>query len=150
MMGQLPTVIHSLAGLDLQPDDLMARAAVRRQLRAWSVEEETAFTAELVAGELVANAVRYGGPPFQLRLIRDRSLTREVSDTSSSTPHRQARPQLGHNMTEAALRGTRNAPCAIAGHFCNARALPARKSPRRSSVSVLVHAQSGTAEAALC
>ncbi|MER6735035.1 ATP-binding protein [Streptomyces puniciscabiei] len=65
----------------------LARAAVRRQLRAWSVEEETAFTAELVAGELVANAVPYGAPPFRLRLIRDGSLTCEVSDTSPSTPH---------------------------------------------------------------
>ncbi|MGJ5748896.1 ATP-binding protein [Streptomyces puniciscabiei] len=60
----------------------LARAAVRRRLRAWSVDEETAFTAELVA-----NAVRYGAPPFRPRLIRDRSPTCEVSDTSPSSPH---------------------------------------------------------------
>ncbi|MFE0509118.1 SpoIIE family protein phosphatase [Streptomyces sp. NPDC058964] len=64
-----------------------ARAAVRRQLETWGVDEETGFTTELIASELVGNAVRYGAPPFRLRLIRDRGLTCEVSDASTSAPH---------------------------------------------------------------
>lgn len=64
-----------------------ARAAVRRQLQEWTVDPETAFTTELIASELVGNAVRYGAPPLRLRLIRDRSLTCEVSDASTSAPH---------------------------------------------------------------
>ncbi|WP_432177059.1 SpoIIE family protein phosphatase [Streptomyces sp. Tue6028] len=65
----------------------LARAAVRRQLRAWNVGDEDAFTTELIASELVGNAVRYGAAPIRLRLIRDRALTCEVSDASTSAPH---------------------------------------------------------------
>ncbi|WP_327292921.1 SpoIIE family protein phosphatase [Streptomyces sp. NBC_01198] len=65
----------------------MARAEVRRQLEAWRIDEETAYTTELIASELVSNAVRYGAAPIRLRLIMDRLLTCEVSDTASSSPH---------------------------------------------------------------
>ncbi|MEV6116519.1 SpoIIE family protein phosphatase [Streptomyces sp. NPDC052109] len=65
----------------------LARAAVNRRLHAWNVDEDTAFTMELIASELVGNAVRYGAPPIRLRLIRDRALTCEVSDASTSAPH---------------------------------------------------------------
>jgi PAS domain S-box-containing protein len=65
----------------------MARAEVRRQLETWHIDEETAYTTELIASELVSNAVRYGAPPIRLRLIMDRMLTCEVSDTASSSPH---------------------------------------------------------------
>jgi anti-sigma regulatory factor (Ser/Thr protein kinase) len=45
-----------------------------------------------VVSELVTNAIRYGGAPIQLRLIRDRTLICEVSDTSGTFPHmRRAR-----------------------------------------------------------
>lgn len=64
----------------------IARAAARRQLEAWDVDEETAFTTELIVSELVGNAVRYGAPPLQLRLIFERMLTCEVSDTATSSP----------------------------------------------------------------
>lgn len=65
----------------------IARAQTRRQLEDWGVDEESAFTAELIISELVGNAVRYGAPPLQLRLIMDRVLTCEVSDASGSAPH---------------------------------------------------------------
>ncbi|MFE9123942.1 SpoIIE family protein phosphatase [Streptomyces sp. NPDC007148] len=65
----------------------LARAAVRRQLETWKIDEETAFTTELIASELVGNAIRYGASPIRLRLILDRQLTCEVSDTASSAPH---------------------------------------------------------------
>ncbi|MBB6421738.1 two-component sensor histidine kinase [Streptomyces sp. AK010] len=42
---------------------------------------------ELVVSEPVTNAIRYGAPPIQLRLIRDRTLICEVSDGSSASPH---------------------------------------------------------------
>ncbi|WP_328920340.1 SpoIIE family protein phosphatase [Streptomyces sp. NBC_00208] len=64
----------------------IARAAARRQLAAWGVDEETAFTTELIVSELVGNAVRYGAPPLQLRLIFERMLTCEVSDAATSAP----------------------------------------------------------------
>jgi anti-sigma regulatory factor (Ser/Thr protein kinase) len=64
----------------------IARAAARRQLEAWGMDEETAFTTELIVSELVGNAVRYGAPPLQLRLVLERMLTCEVSDTAASAP----------------------------------------------------------------
>ncbi|WP_377267869.1 SpoIIE family protein phosphatase [Peterkaempfera sp. SMS 1(5)a] len=65
----------------------IARAAARSRLRAWGVDEEVAFTNELIVSELVGNAVRYGTPPLQLRLIFERMLTSEVSDSATSAPH---------------------------------------------------------------
>ncbi|GGP82155.1 SpoIIE family protein phosphatase [Streptomyces calvus] len=55
-------------------------------LTAWGLDE-IAFVTELVVSELVTNAIRYGVPPVQLRLIRDRSLICEVADASSTSPH---------------------------------------------------------------
>ncbi|MFD7136254.1 SpoIIE family protein phosphatase [Streptomyces sp. NPDC059894] len=77
------------------PVDPQAVAGVRaqavRRLWEWGLEE-AAFVTELVVSELVTNAVRYGGAPIQLRLIRDRALICEVSDGSSTAPHlRRAR-----------------------------------------------------------
>ncbi|MFD3451930.1 SpoIIE family protein phosphatase [Streptomyces sp. NPDC058691] len=71
------------AGAEAAP---VARAATRRQLEVWGVDEETAFTAELVVSEFVGNAVRYGAPPLRLRLILDRMLTCEVGDAAPSSP----------------------------------------------------------------
>ncbi|WP_351237810.1 ATP-binding SpoIIE family protein phosphatase, partial [Streptomyces sp. NPDC002133] len=64
-----------------------ARKLVVGQLVEWGLEEEATFITELVVSELVTNAIRYGEPPIQLRLIRDRALICEVSDASSTTPH---------------------------------------------------------------
>ncbi|MCG0063313.1 ATP-binding protein [Streptomyces tricolor] len=57
-----------------------------RQLSAWDMEDE-AFATELIVSELVTNAIRYAEPPVQLRLIRDRTLSVEVSDGSSTAPY---------------------------------------------------------------
>ncbi|MGW1881466.1 SpoIIE family protein phosphatase [Streptomyces sp. NPDC001970] len=62
-----------------------ARSLVTRQLMSWALEEE-AFATELIASELVTNAVRHAKSPIRLRLIRDRVLTCEVSDGSSTAP----------------------------------------------------------------
>ncbi|MGW0753428.1 SpoIIE family protein phosphatase [Streptomyces sp. NPDC002587] len=69
-----------------------ARERTEATLTKWGLEE-LIFTAELVVSELVTNAYRYGGgTPMTLRLIRDRSLICEVSDSSSTAPHlRRAR-----------------------------------------------------------
>ncbi|MGV9914693.1 SpoIIE family protein phosphatase [Streptomyces tendae] len=68
-----------------------ARDATTRQLTAWGIEE-SAFTAELVVSELVTNAVRYGGGPVGLRLIRGDALICEVTDSSNTQPRlRRAR-----------------------------------------------------------
>ncbi|GHE89789.1 hypothetical protein GCM10014715_52900 [Streptomyces spiralis] len=64
----------------------MARRAARRRLKVWEVDEETAYTTELIVSELVGNAVRYGTPPLRLRLIRDRMLTCEVGDAAAGAP----------------------------------------------------------------
>lgn len=68
-----------------------ARDLASFRLAAWELEE-SAFTAELVVSELVTNAIRYGGDPVQLRLIREDTLICEVSDGGSTAPHlRRAR-----------------------------------------------------------
>ncbi|MER6066162.1 SpoIIE family protein phosphatase [Streptomyces sp. NPDC001792] len=64
-----------------------ARAAVHGQLAAWDIGAEEAFTTELIVSELVANALRYGAPPYRLRLIFDERLTCEVRDAGDSVPH---------------------------------------------------------------
>ncbi|OYP19416.1 PAS domain S-box protein [Streptomyces sp. FBKL.4005] len=63
-----------------------ARCLASRQLSAWDMEDE-AFATELIVSELVTNAIRYAEPPVQLRLIRDRTLSVEVSDGSSTAPY---------------------------------------------------------------
>ncbi|KOU69045.1 protein phosphatase [Streptomyces sp. MMG1533] len=70
-----------------------SRAAVTEQLAAWGLDE-LAFTTELVASELVTNAIRHATGPVQLRLLRDRALICEVSDGSSTSPRlRRARSE---------------------------------------------------------
>ncbi|MFG2882315.1 SpoIIE family protein phosphatase [Streptomyces sp. NPDC048297] len=63
-----------------------ARSLTARQLTTWAMEDEV-FSTELIVSELVTNAIRYAKPPVQLRLIRDRTLSVEVSDGSSAAPH---------------------------------------------------------------
>ncbi|GDY80389.1 hypothetical protein SAV31267_098740 [Streptomyces avermitilis] len=69
-----------------------ARQHTTTQLTTWNLTDTT-FTTELIVSELVTNAIRYGHPPIQLRLIHhNHTLTTEVSDTSNTTPHmRRAR-----------------------------------------------------------
>ncbi|MFQ3557986.1 SpoIIE family protein phosphatase [Streptomyces gramineus] len=69
-----------------------ARTLTTDQLGAWQLAD-LSFTTELVVSELVTNAIRYGGSPIRLRLIRDTAmLICEVSDGSSTAPHlRRAR-----------------------------------------------------------
>jgi anti-sigma regulatory factor (Ser/Thr protein kinase) len=66
-----------------------ARNYVGAHLARNGAPDELTFTCELVVSELVTNAVRYGGgSTITLRLIRqDDSLTCEVSDPSSTSPH---------------------------------------------------------------
>ncbi|KES05415.1 protein phosphatase [Streptomyces toyocaensis] len=67
------------------------RAAVTRRLRKWDLVEQVPTT-ELIVSELVTNAIRYGGPPIRLRLIRGHTLVCEVTDGSSTSPRlRRAR-----------------------------------------------------------
>ncbi|MBT2490991.1 SpoIIE family protein phosphatase [Streptomyces sp. ISL-96] len=79
----------------LEPDPAVvadARALVVGQLSRWDLDE-LVFTTELVASELVTNAIRYaGGGPVELKLIRTTTLICEVSDPSSTQPRmRRAR-----------------------------------------------------------
>ncbi len=70
-----------------------ARVAVTDQLAAWDLDD-LAFTTELIASELVTNAIRHATGPVQLRLLRDRALICEVSDGSSTSPRlRRARTE---------------------------------------------------------
>ncbi|MFG2883387.1 amino acid permease [Streptomyces sp. NPDC048297] len=62
------------------------RTAASKQLGEWGLED-LAFTTELIVSELVTNAIRYVGGPIQVRLIRDRTLICEVSDTGHTTPN---------------------------------------------------------------
>ena len=62
------------------------RSSGSKQLDDWGLDE-LAFTTEVIVSELVTNAIRYVGGPIQVRLIRDRTLTCEVSDTGHTTPN---------------------------------------------------------------
>ncbi|GFH39079.1 SpoIIE family protein phosphatase [Streptomyces pacificus] len=77
-----------VASWDLPGDPAVvstARSLVTRQLSAWALDD-AAFATELIASELVTNAIRYADAPIRLRLIRDHVLTCEVSDGSSTSP----------------------------------------------------------------
>ncbi|MFF3871761.1 SpoIIE family protein phosphatase [Streptomyces sp. NPDC001978] len=63
-----------------------ARTHAQHQLTLWGVDEETAYTTEMIVSELVTNAVRYGTPPLRLQLIKDRTLTCEVHDGNPLAP----------------------------------------------------------------
>lgn len=68
-----------------------ARRQISQRLAEWGLDD-LAFTTELIGSELVTNAIRYGGEPLQLRLIREASLTCEVADSSGVVPRiRRAR-----------------------------------------------------------
>jgi serine phosphatase RsbU (regulator of sigma subunit)/anti-sigma regulatory factor (Ser/Thr protein kinase) len=62
------------------------RASVTRRLAEWGLDD-MAFTTELILSELVTNAIRYGGAPIRVRVLRDRSLICEVFDSSNTSPH---------------------------------------------------------------
>jgi serine phosphatase RsbU (regulator of sigma subunit)/PAS domain-containing protein/anti-sigma regulatory factor (Ser/Thr protein kinase) len=62
------------------------RSLTAKQLEEWGLEE-LAFTTELILSELLTNAIRYGAAPVRVRLVRDRTLTCEVWDASSTAPH---------------------------------------------------------------
>ncbi|MCQ4084973.1 SpoIIE family protein phosphatase [Streptomyces sp. RB6PN25] len=62
------------------------RADVTRRLSEWGLDE-VAFTTELILSELITNAIRYTNGPIQVRLLRDRTLICEVSDSSNTSPH---------------------------------------------------------------
>ncbi|MEU1166615.1 ATP-binding SpoIIE family protein phosphatase [Streptomyces sp. NPDC005921] len=74
---------------EIEAQDMMvgrARELTARQMAVWGLAEES-FTTELIVSELLTNALRYGGEPITLRLIRDQGLICEVSDGSSTSPH---------------------------------------------------------------
>ncbi|MFM9695355.1 ATP-binding protein [Streptomyces europaeiscabiei] len=63
-------VPQHVADRDVEPDPAQvprARKFTLDQLEAWGLEEAS-FVTELVVGELVTNAIRYGEPPIRLRL----------------------------------------------------------------------------------
>ncbi|MGW1073397.1 SpoIIE family protein phosphatase [Streptomyces sp. NPDC002537] len=63
-----------------------ARADVSRKLTEWGLVEAV-FTSELILSELITNAIRHAEGPIRVRLLRDRTLICEVSDSSSTSPH---------------------------------------------------------------
>ncbi|MET9388770.1 amino acid permease [Streptomyces sp. NPDC002928] len=80
---------NQFAQWELPPDPAAVgtiRTAVSKQLRDWGLDD-LAFTSELIVSELVTNVIRYVGGPIQVRLIRDRTLICEVSDTGHTTPN---------------------------------------------------------------
>ncbi|WP_407699552.1 SpoIIE family protein phosphatase [Streptomyces ferrugineus] len=80
---------HRIATWELPADPARVsdiRAAAMRQLTDWGLDE-AAFATELMLSELVTNAIRHGTGPIQVRLLHDRTLVCEVSDTSDTAPH---------------------------------------------------------------
>lgn len=78
-----------IATWDLAADPALVsevRAAAMRQLADWGLDEAS-FAAELMLSELVTNAIRHGAGPIRVRLLHDRTLICEVSDSSNTAPH---------------------------------------------------------------
>ncbi|MFC9331210.1 SpoIIE family protein phosphatase [Kitasatospora sp. NPDC057015] len=78
-----------IAEWDVTPDpatvaDIRKRAVDR--LAQWGLDDAV-FATTLILSELVTNAIRYGSAPIRVRLLHDRNLICEVSDTSSTSPH---------------------------------------------------------------
>ncbi|MFE3329705.1 SpoIIE family protein phosphatase [Streptomyces sp. NPDC059176] len=63
-----------------------ARELVAGQLGDWELQQ-LVFSTELIASELVTNAVKHASGPLHLRLIHDRTLVCEVEDTGHTAPH---------------------------------------------------------------
>ncbi|MFH9294246.1 SpoIIE family protein phosphatase [Streptomyces sp. NPDC017520] len=81
---------HLVATWDLAQDPTTpatARGLVHGRLQGWGLDEDTVEATELIVSELVTNAVRYGTPPLRLRLLLDSTLTCEVHDGSTASPH---------------------------------------------------------------
>ncbi|MFE8969744.1 SpoIIE family protein phosphatase [Streptomyces albogriseolus] len=73
-----------------------ARTLTARTLEEWGLDA-LGDAAELIVSELVTNAVRHGGGPVGLRLLRDKTLTVEVHDGGHTlTPH----PRRAHTTDE--------------------------------------------------
>ena len=71
-----------------------ARHWARRILKGWEVSEERSGDAELLIGELIANAIAHGTPLVELRLRHTRdALMIEVSDEAPFLP-RRLRPSV--------------------------------------------------------
>ncbi|HEX2316592.1 MAG TPA: SpoIIE family protein phosphatase [Thermomonospora sp.] len=62
-----------------------ARGLVRTQLDRWDLDE-LSYTTELLASELITNALRYAPGPIELRLLLERTLVCEVLDRSAALP----------------------------------------------------------------
>ena len=78
-----------IAAWDVDPDPASVagvRSLAVAQVEHWGLDEAS-FATELILSELVTNAIRYGTPPIRVRLVYDRTLICEVSDTSSTSPH---------------------------------------------------------------
>ncbi|MET7617345.1 SpoIIE family protein phosphatase [Streptomyces sp. NPDC005408] len=81
---------HQVATWELEPDPEevgRARAMATERAAQWGLDDDLVFTIGLVVSELVTNAMRYASGPIHLRLIRDRTLICEVSDTGHTSPH---------------------------------------------------------------
>ncbi|QKW11209.1 SpoIIE family protein phosphatase [Streptomyces sp. NA04227] len=78
-----------IADWEVPPDPAAvagARAELTACLNRWGLSDHI-FTAELVLSELITNSIRYASGSIGVRLLRDRNLICEVSDSSSTSPH---------------------------------------------------------------
>ncbi|NDU72187.1 SpoIIE family protein phosphatase [Actinomadura sp. DSM 109109] len=62
-----------------------ARGLVSTRLAEWDLEDLD-YTTELLASELITNALRYAHGPIELRLLLERTLVLEVLDRSAALP----------------------------------------------------------------
>jgi PAS domain S-box-containing protein len=88
MANAVPLDRNRIATLTLTGDHRMAglaRAFTRTKLRDWGLSS-LAEVAELLVSELVTNALTHTDRARQLRLLYDRTLTVEVTDSDSRSP----------------------------------------------------------------
>ncbi|UUN25093.1 SpoIIE family protein phosphatase/ATP-binding protein [Streptomyces sp. FIT100] len=78
-----------VADWDVPPDPSAVagmRAKAVETLEGWGLSEQS-FAIELILSELLTNAIRYGTAPIRVRLLHDQTVTCEVADGSSTSPH---------------------------------------------------------------
>ncbi|MDI5966062.1 SpoIIE family protein phosphatase [Streptomyces sp. SL54] len=89
IMAEVRPVPEGLIATLPLTDDITLASEARRFTRAtlgtWGLAPLCEVT-ELLVSELVTNALRHAGPPRQLRLFRDRTLTVEVADADHQVP----------------------------------------------------------------
>ncbi|MFI1383970.1 ATP-binding protein [Embleya sp. NPDC020886] len=104
-----PTSLRGGAVFDAVPAEVpRARRVLVAALRRWHVHEDDVHTAQLVAGELLSNAVRYGSGPTM-----DLDVRLDAESIHVAVRNRHARPRRLSRANGSAVSGASLGPRAL-------------------------------------